>query len=1009
MWIKQLHIYHFGKFQNLKIKDLSKGAGFISGENEAGKSTLMSFIKCMLFGFPSKLTSERRYEPKDGNRMGGSLTLMTESHGELAIERVAGKAAGDVTVYLENGEQAGEDFLQSVLKGLDRSLFQGIYCFDIDGLQEIEKISRDQLGSYLLGAGMTGSKELQELEALLEKKQAALFKPGGRKPVINEMLQELHRAEEDLLKWKRKNEEFQPAALELKEVKDSIQRAEKEKAHHQEQWYQAQKWKSVLPPLQKWKENKLALDQLQEGEFPENGLQRLEYLQEKLFDLEGDLAVCKNKNDEIEKQLAILAIDEQVLKEGARIEAVGQKIHYLESLLSDKAGLLQKAELLSKEIHRLIHETGYEGEDNNLYELNNGIAAKNGLVLMTKNHELLQQKKEWMDQELTASRSRLESAEERLKLAKGKLLHEADFQKLKEHADQDRTYRRLMLEKEQLQMQIKNAEGNSSSRSVPLKKNWIPAGALFVFIAVIIIYLVSKGEMAGALLSALALGAGFLYWMKSRTKERGSHTGKENLPALLVQLQKLEEQLAGISNFEELDRLQQQWIEEQAQRNEYNRLQEEKKRLEQSYQQTAAGYDKLELEEFDNEASIQEWSRENGFNGPWQHLILPGYFEKIERLKELLIEKYQLEERLSQLQVNISVILEDVNQLSKQLGLSEHASYHERIMQARMLLQQEKEKQRKLELLQEAKRAAVENEQELLTKRLSYTAERTRLFQQAGADNEESYRKKGEAADSRKKIQEQLSQASLQLYAFGYSDEEIFNLSDRLLDKSFNLEKEIAAAEAYLKESEQELESFKGKSAELSLRLQQLQEEGSYSECLQRYETLKDILQDQARKWAVYRTAADLLKRTKEQFHAERLPAIIKKAGVYFSRITAGKYADLFLAGEKESLIIERNDGVRFNPVELSRGTAEQLYLCVRLSLASLYQREGMPLILDDVTVNFDPVRTKQTLDLLMEIGEKHQIIFFTCHETLFSDRPSVPVIHLKEPQPVRPGDGAFL
>ncbi|MGG1571965.1 AAA family ATPase [Fictibacillus sp. NRS-1165] len=1005
MWIKKLHIYHFGKFQNLKLYDLSQGAGFIFGENEAGKSTLMSFIRCMLFGFPSKLTNERRYEPRDGNRMGGSITLWTESHGEVTIERVAGKAAGDVTVYLGNGGQADENILQSLLKGLDRSLFQGIYCFDIDGLQEIEKISRDRLGNYLLGAGMTGSKELQELEAMLEKQQAALFKPGGRKPVINEMLQELQREEEDLLKWKRNIAEFQPAAIELKEVKNAINGAEKKKMLHQERWYEFQKWNSVLPSLQKWKETKLALDHLPKEDFPENGLQRLDYWQEKLVDLEGDLSVCRNKTTEIEKQLANLAINESVLEEETRIETAGQKIHDLEGYLTEKAGLIQKGELLSKEIHRLIRETDYDADELNISKLNNGLAAKNELVLLIKKQALLQQKREWLDQELSASRSRLEAAEERATLAKGKLLDEAKFLELKGRADHDKTFRRLLLEKEQIQIRMKNAEGDSQTRSNPRKKTWISGGALLVFISAIILYLVSKGEMAGALLSIVAIGAGFLFWMLTRTAQ----TVKERLPDLLSQHQRLEEQLSGISSFEELDRLQTQWLEEQAKLKDYDRLQEETKLLEQSYQQNAADYDKLELEEYNIEAGIQEWCRENGFNGSWQHLLLPGYFEMIEKLKELWMEKGQLEEKLSQVQQNCSFISEEVNLLSEQLGLSACASYPEKIGQAKMLLQQEKEKQRKLEALLDAKEAALENEQELLTKQLSYSAEKARLFQLACADDEEMYRKKGEEAILRKKTQEQLLQTEMQLQAYGYKDEEISILSDRLLDKSFNLEKEIAATEATLKETEQELESLKDKSADLSLRLGQLEEEGSYSECVQRYETLKDDLQEHARKWTIYKTAADLLKQTKEQFHTERLPAIIQKASMYFSRITDGKYAKVLLAGEKEGLVIERNDGVRFHPGELSRGTAEQLYLCVRLALASLHQRDSMPLIMDDVTVNFDPMRTKQTLDLLMEIGKTHQVIFFTCHEALIGDRPSVPVIQLKDFQSVGSGEGAFL
>jgi uncharacterized protein YhaN len=191
--------------------------------------------------------------------------------------------------------------------------------------------------------------------------------------------------------------------------------------------------------------------------------------------------------------------------------------------------------------------------------------------------------------------------------------------------------------------------------------------------------------------------------------------------------------------------------------------------------------------------------------------------------------------------------------------------------------------------------------------------------------------------------------------------------------------------------------------------LQTLQNEESQSKCLQRYENLRNALKEQAKMWSVHRIASDLLKKTKEQFHAERLPAIIKQASHYFAKMTNGKYVRLYLSGGgQDGLELERHDGVRFHPGELSRGTAEQLYLCVRLSLASLYQKESLPLIMDDITVNFDAVRTKHTLDLLTSMGSGKQLIFFTCHEHLLRHQPALPVISLKKQEAAHRQEGAF-
>jgi uncharacterized protein YhaN len=68
----------------------------------------------------------------------------------------------------------------------------------------------------------------------------------------------------------------------------------------------------------------------------------------------------------------------------------------------------------------------------------------------------------------------------------------------------------------------------------------------------------------------------------------------------------------------------------------------------------------------------------------------------------------------------------------------------------------------------------------------------------------------------------------------------------------------------------------------------------------------------------------------------------------------------------------------------LSRGAREQLFLSLRLSLAAYFARRGapLPLILDDVLVNFDAERAKAAAQVLRDFAAAgHQMLVFTCHE----------------------------
>jgi uncharacterized protein YhaN len=69
----------------------------------------------------------------------------------------------------------------------------------------------------------------------------------------------------------------------------------------------------------------------------------------------------------------------------------------------------------------------------------------------------------------------------------------------------------------------------------------------------------------------------------------------------------------------------------------------------------------------------------------------------------------------------------------------------------------------------------------------------------------------------------------------------------------------------------------------------------------------------------------------------------------------------------------------------LSRGTAEQLYLSMRLALVREYANhvDPLPVVFDDIFVNFDPDRSRTTFKALRELCSTHQVLLFTCHPHL--------------------------
>lgn len=137
-------------------------------------------------------------------------------------------------------------------------------------------------------------------------------------------------------------------------------------------------------------------------------------------------------------------------------------------------------------------------------------------------------------------------------------------------------------------------------------------------------------------------------------------------------------------------------------------------------------------------------------------------------------------------------------------------------------------------------------------------------------------------------------------------------------------------------------------------------------------------------RYATLALAKALLEKNIEAFERENQPALVAEASRLFSQMTGGRYVRIRATGRRE-LFVERKDGSRASPDELSTGTSEQLFFSLRLAYVSLYaeRAEPLPVVLDDVLVNFDRERALATLRAIATVANRFQVLFFTCHDYL--------------------------
>ena len=123
-------------------------------------------------------------------------------------------------------------------------------------------------------------------------------------------------------------------------------------------------------------------------------------------------------------------------------------------------------------------------------------------------------------------------------------------------------------------------------------------------------------------------------------------------------------------------------------------------------------------------------------------------------------------------------------------------------------------------------------------------------------------------------------------------------------------------------------------------------------------------------------------------------PAVSEKTGGYLAALTGGKYQKAALTRQFQALAQAEGDTTARQDLSLSAGTAQQLYLAVRLAVCDLAlpQSDPCPILLDDALDAFDDERAKLALDCLLELAKTRQIFLFSCHSRereLLAGRPA--------------------
>lgn len=223
MILTKIEIVHFGKLNNVSF-DLKDNLDIFQGDNEAGKSTTVAFIKQVIFGFYLKNAKTASffedYSPLSRvSPMGGSLTFK-DGEDKYVLTRlyVKGDSKKGILNVTLNGKQVPAKTFFKKIQNISPQFYADSFIFNQDTLREITRLSQEQLMERIYFLGAAESSKLIELRDNFEKQAGELFKKAGRKPEINTLLTQIKAQDKKVSATNKKFEQYRNFELELNKL-----------------------------------------------------------------------------------------------------------------------------------------------------------------------------------------------------------------------------------------------------------------------------------------------------------------------------------------------------------------------------------------------------------------------------------------------------------------------------------------------------------------------------------------------------------------------------------------------------------------------------------------------------------------------------------------------------------------------------------------------------------------------------------------------------------------------
>lgn len=1004
----EFKIRSFGLLENME-GHFPAGLSLILGDNESGKTTLMSFLRYSLFGCPDGRSNRNLYAPPHGGKQKGSLIIES-----LKGERFSLVMNGRNSTF--SGARNGTS-LEDLLGYVDREMYERIFAVGLEDMQKIRPLNDQGIQSRFFSAGAgLGTASLPTFLVSLANQEKALYRiQGGARSSaeINVFLKKIQETKEQIKLLQQQKDEYLQKKEELEKTGHQIESARK---NLEALRYDLSLMEWVEKARSPWVEMTEAQRKLEEiGEvlfFPDEGLQRFKKNHEeeeaRKRELEELVFQCRN----LEKQLQAFHIPsiQKVLEQKGAIRALAQnrnRIEKEEEIIQNLSlDILSMKQRLDREV-REIHQS-WTIDDLESLDLSFGVSQKAG--------DLEKQKEDFRNQHVIRNetceqaRKARDEARSMLKMRKERVekmernVSPLSVQTLREKCG---SLRQFFTRWHQIQNQIKENEMNLDLFRQKKELQWGGAAAGTLGLAFL-----GAGYRTGDMfflktgVTAIAAGLGFII-VDFFQKRKFFNEKEELLCRLRKNLAETEEELShaveGLAiecpkDYLELEKAEMHIDDcidgirkyDQAllsQRDAEEELGRRQRKLEDC--ESSLNSIKKLLDQTD--AEWKSFVEEKGFSASLKVEHWTEFESLVKQLRGQLAQIRDMEKQLSSSQEYISAKEEEIHSLFRSLSLGSWdklslvspidiltSRLEEAEAQWNQITMIQREKKRNEEIYERAHKAW--NESRTLKKE---------LFEQAKVHDEPSFLELGERWQRCNDLKKIIENHRLSLLAIAGGNENLTKVLEEL-PKRTPAESQILIGESKEQEQllSQQLEELNEERGHLKTRIDELEKDKELSALFLEREKLEEELRLALKEWLAVVACRCVLEQTRQKHEQERQPEVFKKAGDFLELMTEGRYSLISTASEEGGFSVEleeKSGFLRKKEDVWSSGLADQVYLSIRLALAELYGKrmEPLPLILDDVFVRFDERRQIGAARVVLDVASRGQILLFSCRRDI--------------------------